>query len=174
MSFWCSLFQLTNYNLAITLDGIYKPISNNCLSLLQMASLSPFPQLHFVECKFLGTLVFNHLPPSSHEWRARQSNSSGLRKLIRGNCCTPKFALSFLKNFFHKIFYGSSLQHWYINLGLELAQGQNGQNAHWKVKHWLLDQNQVSRITFHQDMVEYEIGSSRKSKVKITLEKSKL
>ena len=54
-----------------------------------------------------------------------------------------------------------------------MAQGQNGQNAHWKVKFWLFDQNQVSRITFHQDMLEYEVGSSIKSKVKITLEKSK-
>ena len=34
---------------------------------LQMASLSPFPHLHFDECKFTGTLVSNPLLPSSHE-----------------------------------------------------------------------------------------------------------
>ena len=46
--------------------------------------------------------MFNHLPPSSHECRIRQSNSSGLRRLNRGSCCTPKFALSFLKAFLTK------------------------------------------------------------------------
>ena len=45
--------------------------------------------------------MFNHLPPLSHEWQTRQSTSSGLRRLNRGNCCTKKFALSFL-NTFHK------------------------------------------------------------------------
>ena len=48
-------------------DGIFKPISDKILSHLQMASLSPFPQLCFDEHKFMGTLVSNHLLPSSHE-----------------------------------------------------------------------------------------------------------
>ena len=47
----------------------------------------------------MGTLVFNHLSPSSHEWQTRQSNSSGFRILNRGSCCTPKFSLLFLKAF---------------------------------------------------------------------------
>ena len=41
--------------------------------------------------------MFNHLPPSSHEWQNYQSNSSGVRRLNRGSCCTPKFSLSFYK-----------------------------------------------------------------------------
>ena len=51
----------------------------------------------------------NHLPPSSHEWQICQSNSSGLRRLNRGSCCTPKFALSFLKAFLTRILKNSSL-----------------------------------------------------------------
>ena len=62
---------------------------------LQMASLSPFPQLCFDECKFLGTLVSNHLLPSSRKRQNCQSNSSGSSRLNRGNCCTPKFSLPF-------------------------------------------------------------------------------
>ena len=57
------------------LDGIFKPISDKILSHLQMTSLSPFPQLCFDECKFMGTLVSNRLLPSSHERQTRQSNS---------------------------------------------------------------------------------------------------
>ena len=60
-----------------------------------MASLSPFLQQCFDECKFMGTLVSNHLLPSSRERQNCQSNSSGSRILNRGNCCTPKFALHF-------------------------------------------------------------------------------
>ena len=41
--------------------------------------------------------MFNHLPPSSHEWQIYQSNSPSVIRLNRGSCCTPKFALSFLK-----------------------------------------------------------------------------
>ena len=69
--------------------------------LLQMESISTFPILptHSStisdECKFLGTLVFNHLPPSDYERQASLSISSGLRRLNRGSCCTPKFALPF-------------------------------------------------------------------------------
>ena len=66
---------------------------------LQMASLSPFPHLCFDECKFTGTLVSNPLLPSSRERKTCQSNSSGSRRLNRGNCCTPKFALSFHQHF---------------------------------------------------------------------------
>ena len=39
--------------------------------------------------------MFNHLPPSDYERHVSQSTSSGLRRLNRGNCCTPKFALPY-------------------------------------------------------------------------------
>ena len=65
---------------------------------LQMESLSPFPESYSDECKFMGTLVSNPLLPSSRERQTCQSNSSGSRKLNRGNYCTPKFSLTF----FHK------------------------------------------------------------------------
>src|SRR3954464_4510956 len=61
------------------LDGIFKPISakSPCIS----------------KGKFLGILVFNPLLPSDHDWQTCQSTSSGLRRLNRGSCHTPKFAL---------------------------------------------------------------------------------
>ena len=43
--------------------------------------------------------MFNPLPPSDHEWRTWQSNSSCTRRLNKGNYCTPKFSLSFPNNF---------------------------------------------------------------------------
>ena len=89
---------LLTYSFAIQqifLDGIFKPISDKTLSHLQMASLSPFPHPCFDECKFTGTLVSNLLLPSRRERQTCQSNSSGSRRLNRGNCCTPKFALAF-------------------------------------------------------------------------------
>ena len=51
------------------------------------------------ECKFIGTLVFNHLPPSNYERQTSQSTSAGLRRLNRGSCCTPKFVLSYFPRF---------------------------------------------------------------------------
>ena len=61
-----------------------------------MASLSPFTStITSPSANFLGTLVSNLLLPSSHERQNCQSNSSGPRRLNRGNCCTPKFALAF-------------------------------------------------------------------------------
>ena len=66
---YSSDLQLKNHQ--TFLDFIYKAISNKILSPLKMASLSPFPQLHFIECKFMGTLVSNHRLPSSRE---RQSS----------------------------------------------------------------------------------------------------
>ena len=39
--------------------------------------------------------MFNHLPPSDYERHVSQSASSGVRRLNRGNCCTPKFALPY-------------------------------------------------------------------------------
>ena len=39
--------------------------------------------------------MFNHLPASDYERHGGQSASSGLRRLNRGNCCTPKFALPY-------------------------------------------------------------------------------
>ena len=86
--------------------GISKPIPRQILS-HQMASLSPSPNgifkpIHLTvtstSANFLGTLVSNLLLPSSHERQTCQSNSSCSRRLNRGNCCTPKFALAF----FHK------------------------------------------------------------------------
>ena len=65
-------------------NGIFKPIPYTI-------------NYHILECKFLGTLVSNHLPPSSHEWRIRQSNSSGLRRLSRGNCVLQNLPSHFLK-----------------------------------------------------------------------------
>ena len=47
-------FQLTNMVQQSFLDGIYKPISNKILASLQMASLSPFPQLHFCRVQIYG------------------------------------------------------------------------------------------------------------------------
>ena len=46
--------------------------------------------------------------------------------------------------------------------------------VHWKVKLWLFDQNQVSKVTIHQDMSKYEKISSRNWKVKIHLWKVKI
>ena len=43
--------------------------------------------------------MFNHLPPSDHERHASQSTSSGLRRLNRGNFCTPKFSLPYSSKF---------------------------------------------------------------------------
>ena len=43
--------------------------------------------------------MFNHLPPSDYERHASQSTSSGLRRLNKGNCCTPKFALPYSSRF---------------------------------------------------------------------------
>ena len=64
-----------------------------------MASLSPFTStVTSTSANFMGTLVSNLLLPSSRERQTCQSNSSGPRRLNRGNCCTPKFALAF----FHK------------------------------------------------------------------------
>ena len=83
------------------------PSPDKILSHLQMASLSPSPNGIFKpipstitspSANFLGTLVSNLLLPSSRERQTCQSNSSGSRRLNRGNCCTPKFALVF----FHK------------------------------------------------------------------------
>ena len=97
-------FDTHSFSLQLTikqtfLDCIFKTISSKVLSHLQMAYLSPFPQPHFDECKFTGTLVSNHLLPSSHERQTRQSNSLGSRRLNRGSCFTPKFSLSFYQYF---------------------------------------------------------------------------
>ena len=80
------------------------PSPDKIMSHPQMASLSPSPNGIFkpipsnyalTSANFLGTLVSNLLLPSSRERKTCQSNSSGSRRLNRGNCCTPKFALSF-------------------------------------------------------------------------------
>src|SRR4051812_39545698 len=59
-------------------DGIFKPISRK--------------GLYISKGKFLGILVFNPLPPSDSNRHTGQSTSSGLRRLNRGSCHTPKFA----------------------------------------------------------------------------------
>ena len=74
-------------------NGICKPIPD-----ITKSSITSY------KCKFLGTLVFNHLAPSDHERQTSQSTSSSLRRLNKGSCCTPKFSLSFLKTFSHKDF----------------------------------------------------------------------
>ena len=61
-----------------------------------MASLSPFTStVMSPSANFLGTFVSNLLLPPSRERQTCQSNSSGSRRVNRGNCCTPKFALAF-------------------------------------------------------------------------------
>ena len=84
------------------LDGIYKPISNKVLSLLQMASLSPFPQLHIVERKFTGTLVSNHLSPSSHERKNSPIYLFRLKKIEQGQLLYPKIFPLIYQDFSHK------------------------------------------------------------------------
>ena len=83
------------------------PSPTNLCHLLQMASVSPFPisstnNIASYECKFLGTLMFNHLPPSYYEWQTGQYNSSDLRRLNRWICCTSKFSLSFYSRHAHR------------------------------------------------------------------------
>ena len=84
-------------------DGIFKPISKDSLLTSQMESVSPFPTspISITSCdsKFLGTLVFNHLPPSDHERQASQSTSSGLRRLHRGEAVVPQ---NFPSHFYSK------------------------------------------------------------------------
>src|ERR1043165_7428323 len=66
-----------------------------------MASVSPFPRIinqRRVQI-FRCTRVFNHLLPPGHERQACQSNPSSTRRLNRGSCHTPKFALLLLKTF---------------------------------------------------------------------------
>ena len=84
------------------------PSPDKILSPLQMASLSPSPNgiskpipasIVLTSANLRGTLVSNLLLPSRRERQTCQSNSSGARRLNRGNCCTPKFSLSFLQYF---------------------------------------------------------------------------
>ena len=73
--------------------------------LLQMASITPFNRIvnwqsHSIQQRvqiFRRTRVFNHLLPSGHKRQAYQSYPSGTRRLNRGNCHAPKFALLLLK-----------------------------------------------------------------------------
>ena len=94
------LFQVRKFSLRKLLrdrhpDGIYKPIHLFITS--QHGIYKPIPTITLLcERKFLGTLVFNHLPPSDYERHIGQSTSSGLRRLNMGSCCTPKFSLPFL------------------------------------------------------------------------------
>src|ERR1051325_3608701 len=66
-----------------------------------MATISPFQciinqqRMQIFRC----ARVFNHLLPSGYERQACQSNPSSTRRLNRGNCHTPKFALLLLKTF---------------------------------------------------------------------------
>src|SRR3954471_10612119 len=58
-----------------------------------VASLSPFPMELFPDTrKFQGISVFNHLLPLDHDRQTCLSDSSGLKRLNRGSCHTPKFA----------------------------------------------------------------------------------
>ena len=97
--FWMASLNPSPTTLRHILMASLSPSPKTLSHLLQMASVSPFltsstNSVTSCECKFLGTLVFNHLPPSDYERRTSQSKSSGLRRLNRGSCCTPKFALS--------------------------------------------------------------------------------
>src|ERR1044072_9950894 len=57
---------------------------------------------------FKCTRVFNHLLPPDHERQTCQSSPSSTRRLNRGSCHTPKFALLLLKTFHTSILKHSS------------------------------------------------------------------
>src|ERR1043165_8137147 len=75
-----------------------------------MASISSFPytinqrRVQIFRC----TRVFNHLLLAGHERQACQSNPSSTRRLNRGSCHTPKFALLLFKTFHTSILKDSS------------------------------------------------------------------
>src|ERR1044072_3312346 len=74
-----------------------------------MASVSPFPHHPpTASANFQVYSVFNHLLPPGHERQACQSNPSSTRRLNRGSCHTPKFALHLLKRFHTSILKDSS------------------------------------------------------------------
>ena len=98
------------------LVGIFKPISIKILP-SPNGIFKPIPSATFWQCKFTGTLVSNHLLPSSHGRQTRQSNSSGSRRLNRSSCCTPKFSLSF-----HQHFLITRLLEFKIKLGFALLK----------------------------------------------------
>src|SRR3954463_9067033 len=65
--------------MVFTLGGIVKPISRITSSQ--------------TNANFGAFSVSNHLPPLDHDRQTCLSDSSGLRRLNRGSCHTPKFAL---------------------------------------------------------------------------------
>src|SRR4051812_35065257 len=65
--------------IVFTLGGIFKPISRRTF----------LPN----KWKFQGISVFNRLLPLDHDRQTCLSDSSGFRRLNRGSCHTPKFAL---------------------------------------------------------------------------------
>src|SRR3954470_5329262 len=73
-----------------------------------VASVSPFP-MEFLPSKgkFQGISVFNHLLPLDYDGQTCLSDSSGLRRLNRGSCHTPKFARTDLYLLIHQ---GSKLR----------------------------------------------------------------
>src|ERR1051325_2634018 len=72
-----------------------------------MASISPFLHHQRVQI-FRCTRVFNHLLPPGHERHACQSNPYSTRRLNRGSCHTPKFALLLLQTFHTSLLKDSS------------------------------------------------------------------
>ena len=68
-------------------------------------------------------------------------------------CCTPKFALSFLKGPSWTLRFASvKFQVSDYNFPRKSFTREKWSKSHWKVKLWLFDQNQISIIIFHQDM----------------------
>ena len=123
--------------------------------LFQMASVSLFPILitnnvTSDECKFWGTLVFNHLRPSDHKRPTSQSTSSSLRRLNRGSCCTPKFSLSYFPKIFllhgdHKHLIKEKII--FLKINKESSIGVLTKSFDWHVKRpfdWYLDRLRLS------------------------------
>ena len=116
-SLYTTLYSLHSHGGVLLLEGSdilwmssLSPSLTTLSHLFQMAYVSPFPTSSTIgvtscECKFLGTLVFNHLSPSYHERPTSQYKSSGLRRLNRGSCCTLKFSLSYFSKIllFHRL-----------------------------------------------------------------------
>ena len=89
-----------------------------------------------------------------------------------GECCTPKFSLSSVKYLLTRYSKTSSLQHSYINLGMELTQGQNGQLHIRKSNFDFLVNITSQRSNFIKKLKNIKLNHQEVKKVKSQLEKS--
>ena len=152
------------------------PSLTNFPSSFQMAFVSPFPlpsniTSPSVNFRALYCPIIFHLRVTNG--KTRQSNSSGLRRLNGGSCCTPKFSLSLVKYLLTRSSTTSSLQHWCINLGLKLAQGQNGQLHTEKSNFDFLVNITFQRSNFIKTFKNIKLNHQEVKKVKSQLEKSR-